>query len=190
MLAAISADGELFALGTTNGIIQVWQEGADEPLYSLRSDFEWTALSFSPDGKSLVTSADAVKVWNAGDGSLRFNPGGELTSYMSALFSPDGAQLVTQEPGLLHLWNMSDGALLRSLGSLGSQEALPPAAFSPDGTLLVSSGADGMGFWQVSDGTMLHSLETSTSPAAFSADGSMVIGMGDGIVETWGMPAP
>ena len=184
LLASLSPDGKLFALGASNGPVEVWQDGKDAPLYTLTSPFEWTSLSFSPDGKSLVTSSDAVQVWNASDGRLRFSPTGTLTSYAQALFSPDGRRMVTEEQGVIHLWDMSDGALLQSL------EALPPALFSPDGAMLVTSGEGVIQFWRVSDGALLRSLETSTLPAAFASDGRRLISMLDGVVEAWGVPAP
>ena len=169
-------------MGATNRPIDVWQEGKAASLYTLASPFEWTALSFSTDGKSLVTASDAVQVWNASDGSLRFSPTGVLTSSDNALFSPDGARLVTADQGMLHLWNMSDGARLQSL------EALPPALFSPDGTLLVTSGEGVIQFWRVNDGVLLRSLETATLPVTFSSDGQTLISMRDGVVETWAVP--
>jgi len=184
LLASISPDGKLLALGATNSPLEVWQDGKDAPLYTLTSPFEWTAISFSPDGKSLVTAADAVQVWKASDGKLHFSPTGDLTSYRNALFSPDGAQMVTTDQGVIHLWDMRDGALLQSL------EALPPALFSPDGAMLITSGEGVVGFWQVSDGILLRSMEAATLPAAFSSDGRTLISMRDGVVETWGVPAP
>jgi WD40 repeat protein len=184
LLASISPDGELFALGATNGPVVVWQDGKDEPLYSLTSLFEWTAITLSPDGKSLVTASDAIQVWNASDGSLSFSPTGRLISYENALFSPDGSLLATTDQDMVYLWNMSDGALMHSL------EALPPTLFSPDGTLLVASGEGVNQFWQVSDEALLHSLESATLPAVFASDGLTLVSLRDGVVETWGIPAP
>jgi WD40 repeat protein len=120
----------------------------------------------------------------ASDGKLHFSPTGALTSYQNALFSPDGAQMVTTDQGVIHLWDMRDGALLQSL------EALPPALFSPDGAMLITSGEGVVGFWQVSDGILLRYMEAATLPAAFSSDGRTLISMRDGVVETWGVPAP
>jgi WD40 repeat protein len=184
LLAAISPDGKLFAMGATNGPIEVWQEGKEKPQYSLKSPFEWTSIDFSPDGKSLVTASDAVQVWNLSDGRLRFSPTGALTSPANGLFSPDGAILVTADQGMLHLWNMSDGALLQSL------RALPPAVFSPDGALLVACAEGAIQFWKVSDGALLRSQEAATLPEAFTSDGRTLIAMRDGVVETWGLPTP
>ncbi len=184
LLASISPDLGLFAAGATNGPIEVWQEGKDAPLYTLTAPFEWTALSFSPDGESLVTVSDTVQVWNARDSKLRFSPTGVLTTWNDALFSPDGSLLVTVNQGMLHLWSMDDGALLHSL------EALPPAVFSPDGAILVTSGQGIIQFWRVSDGALLRALEGTTIPVAFSSDGRLLISMRDGVVETWGVSAP
>jgi WD40 repeat protein len=184
LLASISPDGKLFAMGATNSPIEVWQDGKDAPLYTLTSPFEWTALSFFPDGKSLVTASDAIQVWNVSDGKLRFSPTGTLTSYADALFSPDGTMMATVDQGMIHLWNTSDGALLHSL------EALPPTLFSLDGSMLVTSGEGVIQFWRVSDGTLLRSLEATTFPTAFSSDGRTLISMRDGVIETWGAPAP
>jgi hypothetical protein len=42
--------------------------------------------------------------------------------------------------------------------------------------------------WNLTDGALLHTLEGTATPAAFLADGRLLIAMGDGIVETWGIP--
>jgi WD40 repeat protein len=183
LLAAVSLDGSLFALSAANTPIDVWRIGQDAPLYSLTSPFEWTSLSFSPDGKSLVTASDAVEVRNASDGKLRFRPAGVLTSYNNAMFSPDGTLIVTADQGRIHLWSLSDGSLQHSL------EALPPALFTPDSALLIASGEDHIQFWQVSDGVLLRTLEATTLPTVISSDGQILISMRDGVVETWGVPA-
>ena len=186
LLSVFSPNSQFYAIGKTNGAIEVWQIGMDAPLYTLTSLFEWNALSFSPDSKSLVTESDHIQVWNASDGTLRYSLKGQFPTYREVLFSPDGTMIVTFIPGerVVQLWGAGDGTLLHSLN------ALPPALFSPDGKILVTSGEGMIQLWSVGDGALLRTLAGTTLPVAFSSDGRLLISMRDGVVETWGVPVP
>ncbi|HTB58411.1 MAG TPA: hypothetical protein VLC06_11080 [Polyangia bacterium] len=118
-------------------------------------------------------------------------------------YSPDGQLIATAtETGSpnIHVWRLSDGALLEELyghggGSYG-------VAFSPDGTVLATAGiapspvgcvvsgppssADMVKLWTVSTGALLHGIAPATGnyayTAQFSPDGARLV--------TAGMVAP
>lgn len=70
-----------------------------------------------------------IHLWDMNDGALLQS----LEALPPALFSPDGAMLITSGEGVIGYWRVSDGTLLRLL-----EAATLPAAFSSDGRTLIS----------------------------------------------------
>lgn len=111
---------------------------------------EFGAVTFSSDGKSLVTGSPPgpgsikVQFWNLGTHSLRYSLGlswleGGL-EYAVAL-SPDNTVLATGGSGkVVRLWDVKTGQLLRTMQ--GHRGIINSLAFSPDGSLLASGSDD------------------------------------------------
>jgi WD40 repeat protein len=120
-------------------------------------------------------------------------------------FSPDGTMLATAtetaKPNI-HLWRLSDGALLRDIEGPG--DAAYAVAFSPDGTMLATAGTattstvcanntqvttesdltSEVKLWDVATGNILRGLGTPLGKYAytvkFSQDGSRLVAAGGG----------
>jgi len=83
----------------------------------------------------------------------------------SAVFSSDGALLLTAGGGAAQIWNAADGGLIRELGSDRSRTST--AAFSPDDRLVVTGHDDGMvRVWDRETGAMLGEFDVGTGPVA------------------------
>jgi serine/threonine protein kinase len=101
-----------------------------------------TALSWSPDGKSLAsTSLDkTVHLWSPIDGSTTLIYK-KHSSYIYALaWSPDGQRLASSSFGDVHVWEAASGET--SLRYKGHSLWVYSLTWSPDGWLLASCGAD------------------------------------------------
>jgi len=121
-------------------------------------------------------------------------------------YSPDG-QLVatsTQGPGPndVHIWRLSDGALVREFSAHGP-DATYSVAFSPDGTMLATAGMacsqapaietsdpTEVKLWSVSTGDFLRQLPVTVGfyadSAVFSHDGTRVVTAGAvGPIQIW-----
>lgn len=154
------------------------------------------AVTFSPDGKQLLTAGSSGygTLWQV-DGGKLVAVIGHLDDVKAAAFSPDGRHFVTC--GMLlsaKLWdrnNLHDGKggwLNRALAHEGEVHAV---VFSPDGSHLFTAAADGtVRRWRMSGGEAawptpaVHNSPVRT--LALSGDGSILAsGSDDGRVRLW-----
>lgn len=126
-------------------------------------------------------------------------------------YSPDG-QLIATATGTpkpnIHIWRLSDGALLEDLDGHGGGNAIGSysVAFSPDGTTLATAGnapvpagcsisptttsADMVKLWDVATGKLLRAIPAANASyadtAQFSPDGARLATGGElGSVQIW-----
>jgi RNA polymerase sigma factor (sigma-70 family) len=148
---AFSPDGELLATAVPSDFTlwnvatgkQIWQL----PYWGSANDFI-KALAFSHDGKTLAAAdSHAVSVCDPATGKLLRRLEASSHPYGPLAFSPDGKVLVGGEEG--HLWEVSTGKEIRSLGLKDVQVAL----FSADGkTLAVGDAAGVIRLWDMASG--------------------------------------
>jgi WD40 repeat protein len=127
-------------------------------------------VSFSPDGKSIVTASidGTARLWN-----LAGEPLAELTGHQDAIysasFSPNGQRVATaSDDGSVRLWDLTGQQIAEFKGHQGR---VFDANFSPDGQQIVTTGRDGtVRFWNLS-GQQLDQLEPITSTEEFSGIG-------------------
>jgi len=127
-------------------------------------------VSFSPDGKSIVTASidGTARLWNlAGEQLAELQ--GHQDEIQSASFSPSGQQVATaSDDGTVRLWNLAGQQLAEFKGHQGR---VFDANFSPDGQQIATAGLDGtVRFWNLS-GQQLDQLEPITSTEELSGVG-------------------
>lgn len=117
----------------------------------------------------------------------------------SVVFSPDGSILAIGEMyasvdlngqenywGVLNLWNVLDGKLIKSIDGYSF-----PVAFSPDGQYLASGGGvidNTVRVWRISDGAMVQSFQHTDRlySIAFTPDGQFIASGGrDNLIRIW-----
>jgi hypothetical protein len=107
----------------------------------------------------------------------------------SAVFSPDGARIVTWSgDGRAWVWDAATGAEVNVLRV--PEVEIGAAAFSPDGARIVIVDYDGTArMWDVATGAVLAMLgeyEGGVGAAAFSPDGTRIVTWGDdGTARVW-----
>ncbi|MHB1562232.1 MAG: protein kinase domain-containing protein, partial [Isosphaeraceae bacterium] len=109
-------------------------EGSDQPLRSFPLRVRTYFLTWSPDGRTLVTAGDDYKLdlWDAVDGIHRATLEGHINHGLYAAFHPSGALLASDGwEARLRLWDPILGRALLSLPGASQ------VGFSPDGRIVV-----------------------------------------------------
>jgi WD40 repeat protein len=148
---AVSPTGELLASGSRDGSLELWST-SDGTLFRqvTANTAQVLTIDFAPDGLVLASGSGEAHC-GKGVGEVLISPlspgasalhlKGHTAAVRSVVFSPDGSLLASAScDGTVKLWQVSDGALLRTL-EVGSP--INDITFSPDGSLLVSGSWDG-----------------------------------------------
>jgi WD40 repeat protein len=158
---------------------------------------EESSWSFWEDKLSIfdANSGNKITKWKAGasGGIIALSPDGKY-----ALSSGGGGRKsVKEERGVIHLWDVSRGALAHTFAGTGRNRGIGAAvlafAFSPDGKYALSGGTDGsVRLWDLASGAELRTIQghtgwVGTKAVAFAPDGRSVLSVGgsDGLAKLW-----
>jgi WD40 repeat protein len=199
---SIAAEGRIWDAAT--GRVGVTFRTRDDQDASLGG---WSPVSYSPDGKTVITAQrDEIRVWDVASGR-EVGPGiaSEKIHTVAVALSPDGRLLATggivyrssggevQDPPI-RLWELASGQEVATL--VGHSESTLCVAFSPDGRLLASGSGDQWSngdhtarIWDVVTGRELRRFEAHrgmVTGIAFTPDGrSVVSGSEDATALVW-----
>jgi WD40 repeat protein len=149
-------DGKTFAVGTENGVVEIWDFGTMSRLRVLEKGNQGkTKVIISPDGNTLAANSDSTNTLR--DVRLiRMNDGYFITALMISqivmdeAFSPDSLMIATGkvDDGVVQLWRTKDGYSLARL--TGHTWNVNSVSFTPDGQLLITGSNDGtIRFWGI-----------------------------------------
>lgn len=171
-VAAISNNRGIILLDTASG----------QRLKTLQVDthFGLMCLSFSPDGRGLVTGyADGmVRLWDVDAGAVVREFGGNTGGIDDMAFSPDGRTIaaISFRDDLLQLWDVETALLVASV----QDDRADRLAYRPDGTALLTVGYDRQ-FWDMTTADRVPVIKGLTfaneghiNDAAYSPDGSLI----------------
>jgi len=123
---AYSPDGKLIATAGDDSTVRLWRSADGALLRTLNNGNHGYKVTFSPDGRWLVSAGRAR---------------GAIGTFWHQLSGGGG------RAAPVHLWRVSDGAFLQALPH---PDDVIYAGFSPDGTRLVTAGEDGtVRLWRI-----------------------------------------
>lgn len=191
--AALSPDSNSIITGTLSGEVRLWD--AEQAKQTRRQTdklgglFQLTSVSFSPDGKYILTSQlEGTSLWDNLTGKLIRKFSGQ-TLVTSAVFSPDGQFIATTSNDKnAVVWDAQTGQPVRLFDKHDSWVLC--AAFSPDNRYLVTGEIDGaVRLWDNATGELVRVFKDSHYEVAsvkFSPDGNYILaGGGDGVARLW-----
>ncbi|MFB2973861.1 WD40 repeat domain-containing protein [Aerosakkonema sp. BLCC-F183] len=150
---ALSPDGQTLATGGGfhDRTIKIWHLQTGEEIRTLQPHpgGEVTALTFTPDGKTLVSGSNdkTVKVWNWQTGEEIHSLVGHQNWVTSLALSFDGKIIVSGSwDGTVKLWDLETGEEICTLGNYSGRYAnvIASVNISPDGKTVVSGDRNGI----------------------------------------------
>ena len=196
---AFSPDGTVLASsgGWPDSPIRLWDVATHQPR---ETRFDNTgspyALSFSPDGKTLVSGGqdNTVRLWDVQTGELKSRLKGHRDDVNAVIFSEDGEIFASgSKDGTIRLWTARTGEMLTILkGDAKFPEGIRALAFSPDRTTLASATTDQIRLWDTSTKQFEEFLEGHAdlvTAVAFSPDGKTIASASrDWTLRLWDVP--
>lgn len=185
---AFSPDGKKITAGCDDKLLFVWNTESGELISKMNAHaLSVYDVSFSPDGKTIVTCSGNwteakpgdIKLWSADSLEEIARLEGHEVAIRSVVFSPDGSRLASvSEDGVLKVWDVatkSQQAVMRNSSGARTLD------WSPDGQLLAAGLHDGTtNVWNAESGMVIRQFGGSddTFSVRFVADGSVLCGVG------------
>jgi WD40 repeat protein len=159
--AAFSNNGYTLATGSATSV-KLWNVWTRQYIKTLQDNATRVrALSFSPDGKTLIGSSDdrSIKTWDVDSGKcLQTLTSATTTRLWSVKFSPDGEKLISGSADTIQIWNLANGECLMTLQE--PHHRARSITCTPDGQIIAVGSDDQLiRLWDTRTGKPLRTLQ-------------------------------
>lgn len=158
---AFSPDGELLAVGDSNGEIHLYQVRDVQAVFICTRHKSWvTSLAFSPDGKFIASGSTdyTIKLWDVSTGQCLRTLEGHTNEVWSVAFSQDNCTLASgSDDNTVRLWNSSTGECFKTLQ--GHASWVLSVLFKADAQLLSGSDDRTVKLWDTNSGQCIQTFK-------------------------------
>ncbi len=146
-------------------------------------------ISYSPDGRYIVTAGGTLLLWDASSGDLLRRFGKSSSNFQCAKISPDGRRVVAGgSDGVTLVWDLASGKEMERFE--GHEGSVAAVAWSLDGSSLATAGTDGTArVWNAVTKTETRRLmvagQQPLTSVALSPDGRFLVAGGYKAAYLW-----
>jgi WD40 repeat protein len=177
---AFSPDQRRVASGDTNGVVKLWNVADGRLIRTISHPQQVTAVTFTPDGRRLLTVAGTIRTWDAETGRLihNFEESSRTTAVLAV--SSDGLRVVTgSDDAAAREWDIASGRRIKDYVHELGGGPVSAVAFSQDRRLLAT--AHDAGFvrvWNTESGELVRTVkgdDQTIVAVALSPDGARLL---------------
>jgi WD40 repeat protein len=144
------------------------------------------SVSWSPDGRYVLSSSLDIKIWDTGNGRELRTLTGHSDIVWSSVWSPDGKRIASgSSDGTVRIWDAESGRELRTIPVVQKNRRIKSVAWSPDSRYIVSGFGSGYAetenrkirIWDAESGRELRALAghaDDINSVAWSPDGRYI----------------
>jgi WD40 repeat protein len=205
---AVSGDASLIATGDERGDIVVWKVAAGgqaaEPIAQFAGHSRTiTALEFSPNGQTLISSSGdrTCGQWDLASGRELTDRVLKHPDYVASVdVSADGTLAVTTcDDGVVRVWSLADARVVAETRL--DNQVVNAARFAPDSSRVLITSWEAGRVWQwnpQTDGELLTTLEPTVDfdkiggllwSAEYTPDGQRIVTIGGNDARLWSLDA-
>ena len=153
---SFSADGKLLAVGSTPGIVDVWNVETRKKIHAFKGG---TAVALSSDGRILEKDGNGIEIIDLPSGKVKrtipwsSGMGSEDHTIQSVTMNPNNTQILVASNGQdLKVFDVTSGVLLATLTHTRR------GTFSPDGSLVVGGDHSHLMTWNAKNWEIVRDL--------------------------------